>query len=79
MSQRCVLMAKKANGTLECSAQSEASGVREGIFPSALPWGGHIWSTAPSAGPFDSVILYESVKVVPDSFLRHSLTNPVCA
>ena len=50
ISQHCDLVAKKANGTLECSAQSEASGVREVIFPSALPWGGHIRSTGPSAG-----------------------------
>ena len=51
--------------------------VREVLLCSAL--GRPSWSTAPSAGPFDSMILYESVKVVPDSFLRHSLTNPVCA
>jgi len=40
-------VAKEAPG---CVAQSVASRVREVLFPSALPWGGHILSTGPIAG-----------------------------
>jgi len=48
--QQYALVARKANGTPGCVAQSVASRVREVLFPSALPWGGHIRSTGPSAG-----------------------------
>jgi len=49
MSQHCALVPKMANGILGCIAQSVARRVKE-VLPSALPWGGHIWSTVPSAG-----------------------------
>jgi len=39
---------QEANGTMGCIAQSMASRAREVLLPSALPWGGHSWSTAPS-------------------------------
>ena len=48
--QQYALVARKANGTPGCIAQSVASRVREVLLPSALPWGGHIRSTGPSAG-----------------------------
>ena len=50
MNQQFALVARKANGTPGCIAQSVASRVREVLLPSALPWGGHIRSTGPSAG-----------------------------
>ena len=50
MSQQCALVARKANGTPGYITQSMASRAREVLFPSALPWGGHIRSTGPSAG-----------------------------
>ena len=49
MSQQCALMAKKANGTLGCITKSTGSRVMEVLLPTALPWGGHIWSTGPIA------------------------------
>ena len=49
MRQQCVLVAKKANGTMGCMAQSMASRVRMVLLPRALLWGGQIQSTAPRA------------------------------
>lgn len=48
MSQKCVFVAKKANGTLGCITKSTGGRVRE-VLPSALPGGSHIWSTGPIA------------------------------
>ena len=45
-SQQHTLVAKKANGILECTAQSTASRAREVLIPSALSCRGHSWSTA---------------------------------
>uniref|UniRef100_A0A8C3F1V3 Reverse transcriptase domain-containing protein n=1 Tax=Chrysemys picta bellii TaxID=8478 RepID=A0A8C3F1V3_CHRPI len=50
MSQQCVLVAKKANGTLGCISRSIASRSRDMIIPLYLTLG-LIWSTVSSFGP----------------------------
>ena len=49
MSHQCTLMAKKAIGP-QGALHSVASRERKVLLPSALTWGGHIWSTVSSAG-----------------------------
>jgi len=50
VSRQCDLVARKANGILGCIEKSVARRLREVILPSALPGGGHSWSTVFSSG-----------------------------
>lgn len=48
--QQCAFVARKANCTLGYIKKIVASRSREVIFPSILPWWGHIWSSVSSSG-----------------------------